>query len=117
IDGGGKWLPAADAANVEVKPRNLHTRPWIAVDSISSKFRGNVYVSWTKLDNIDNRSTITFSRSTDGGNKFSPPIQVTPDAKGFNVDGSRLAVGPAGEIYVAWFDKSTQSINIARSTD
>src|SRR4029079_17355576 len=75
---GIKWAPAADAATVEVKARNFHIRPWIAADSTTSRFRGTVYVSWTKLDNIDSRSTIMLSRSTDGGAKFSAPVQVTP---------------------------------------
>jgi hypothetical protein len=117
VDGGATWRPAADATTTDVKPRNFHMRPWIAADSTSSRFRGSVYVSWTKLDNIDNRSTIMFSSSTDGGSKFSEPIQITPDAKGFNLDGSRLAVGPAGEVYATWFDESNDSINIAVSTD
>ncbi|KAF0244914.1 MAG: hypothetical protein FD167_3596, partial [bacterium] len=93
-----------------------HDRPWIAVDS-RSPAQTNVYVSWTQFDDTEKRSSIMFARSTNGGVRFSTPIEVTPNAKGFNIDGSRLALGPNGEVYLSWVDNKTATIFLAKSTN
>src|SRR5205823_11227063 len=57
-------------------------------------------------------------RSTDGGATWGSPITmigVTPAL----VQGSRVAVGPAGEVYVAWFHAAgpPDSMQIRKSVD
>lgn len=116
-DGGASWFPGSDAVTTDVKPRYFHDRPWLAVDSSNSKFRNNIYVSWTRFDDIDKRSSIMISRATTRNLKFNKPIEVTPQATGFNVGGSRMALGPNGEVYLSWFDFSTKSVMLVKSID
>ncbi len=100
-------------------------KPYLGIDnSDDSRYKGNIYVSWTKFDvygskKPEHKSYIYFSRSTDGGKSFSPALRVS-DKPGTAVDDSTTvegvvpSVGPQGEVYVAWggpegivFDKST----------
>ncbi|MEW6737906.1 MAG: sialidase family protein, partial [Acidobacteriota bacterium] len=116
-DGGLHWLPAADAVTTEVSARFFHDKPWIAIDTSNGNSRNNVYVSWTKFDDIDERATIMFSRAKADGTKFLKPIEITRDTKAFDVQGSRLAIGPAGEIYLSWLDERVNGIRMVKSTD
>jgi peptide-methionine (S)-S-oxide reductase len=54
--------------------------------------------------------------STDGGQSFSAAVNVSPRSS-FSVQGSNLAVGPQGELYVVWGDSAARGIRFARSTD
>ncbi len=99
-------------------------KAWIAADLTNSPYRNNLYVTWTEFDdygsnNPNDSSRILFSRSTDFAESWSEPVRIN-DVNGDCVDsdntveGAVPAVGPNGEIYVAWsgplgimFDKST----------
>jgi flagellar hook capping protein FlgD len=70
---------------------------WLAVDSLS----GNVYVTYTYFDASDR---IAIIRSTDRGVTWSAPQVLSPPASDGNVQGSRPAVGPHGEVYVVWYE-------------
>lgn len=83
-----------------------------------------IYVTWTQFDdygssNPDDVSSIMFSKSTDGGETWMPAMKIN-EVDGDCIDddntteGAVPAVGPNGEVYVAWagpegivFDKST----------
>ncbi len=97
-------------------------KPFIAVDDTrSSKFAGNVYISWTSFGPPPPFGfpglPILFSRSTNGGVTFSPPIVLSPpdDVN----QGSEPAVGPNGEVYVSWLRLSPlpQLVMMAQSLD
>ncbi len=108
-------------------PKN-QDKEWLACDLTNSPFHGNIYVTWTEFDDYGSHSQsdssrILFSRSTDAGLSWSRPIKVS-DKSGNCIDGDQTAegavpaVGPNGEIYVAWarndsifFDKSTDGGN------
>ena len=74
-------------------------RPKIQADG-----QGHVYLTWTQ--NLEKRYAghIRFSRSSDGGESFSPPVTVNDnlDQIGHRFDG--LALGEHGEIFIAWLD-------------
>ena len=70
-------------------------KQWIAADSSN----GNLYVSWTKFDVSD---SVLISRSTNNGVSWSPPLTMNLAASAGLVQGSRVAVGPAGEVYCLW---------------
>ncbi|MBL8149823.1 MAG: choice-of-anchor D domain-containing protein [Blastocatellia bacterium] len=114
---GFDWQPATDVVTNEVSPAVFHNKPWIAIDTKSDTFRGNIYVSWTKFDDISKSASILLARSTNGGQSFERPVKVTPDTKSFEVEGSRVAVGASGEVYVTWMDERVKGINFAKSTD
>jgi hypothetical protein len=79
---------------------NVEDKPWLAVDTSSSAFAGNVYASWTHFTAITD--VIFFSRSTNHGVTWSKAIQINPTSQNGAVQGSQVAVGPAGEVYVAY---------------
>jgi 5-hydroxyisourate hydrolase-like protein (transthyretin family) len=91
--------------------------------SVIDKRNNHIYLTWTQFDdygsaNLNDSSVILFSKSIDGGNTWSPALRINKVAGNCvdddnTVEGATPAVGPNGEIYVAWtgpaglvFDKS-----------
>ncbi|CBE67408.1 MAG: exo-alpha-sialidase [Candidatus Methylomirabilis oxygeniifera] len=103
-------------------------KPWMAVDPTSPN---RLFVTYTDFDSsgamcgFDGgdpilRTAIELVRSTDGGVSWGPPVVVREVCDPDGVQGSQVAVGPAGEVYVAWeaFAASGASeIDIRKSTD
>jgi hypothetical protein len=126
IDGGVSWTgPVYSPAPPNTFPGDIGIgdKPFITVDNSGKQYDGNIYVTWTAFGQTTGGIPIVLSRSTDGGNTFSTPIQVTPSG-GFGLtQGSAPAVGPNGELYVAWFQGgcggfgSISSIFVAKSVD
>ncbi len=95
-------------------------KPWVDIDPITK----NTYLTWTQFDEYESkdpndRSNIMFSKSTDQGETWSNPIKIN-SVSGDCLDdddtteGAVPAVGPEGQVYVAWagpnglvFNKST----------
>lgn len=81
---------------------------WAVIDPATN----TIYVTWTQFDtygssNPNCQSNIRFSKSTDGGQTWSDAItinQVPGDCidSDNTVEGAVPAVGPNGEVYVAW---------------
>ncbi len=101
-------------------PDFAQDKEWIAVDP-----QNNIlYVTWTQFDSYgvndtSKKSNIYFSKSTNAGQTWSQAIRIN-ELSGDCIDsdntteGAVPAVGPNGEVYVAWagpdglvFDKST----------
>src|SRR5207244_2439008 len=112
-DGGLIWaesVPAVNHANTVIP---FEDKPGLVVDNApASKFKGNVYLAWTRFDvygseDPDCHSQIFLSRSTDHGKTFAMPIRIS-DAPGDcrdsdnTVEGAVPAIGPNGEVYVVW---------------
>ena len=104
-------------------PGKMQDKPWIAVDeNRKSPYNGRIYISWTEFDRYgspkpEDSSRIRFAWSVNQGDSFS--TVVVSDSCGDAVDGDNTlegatcAVGPKGEVYMAWagkgklwFDKS-----------
>lgn len=73
---------------------------------------GTIYMTWTQFDvygsgNSNHKSKIMFSKSTDGGASWTPAQQINIingdciDSDN-TVEGAVPALGPNGELYVAW---------------
>lgn len=97
-------------------PVNFNDKIAIATDTnvLSPNF-GNLYVSWTLFTGNPTLNfgegfafspePIVFSRSTDGGNTFSMPVQLTSAGNNNAVggrQGSTPEVAPNGDVYVFW---------------
>jgi len=125
IDGGLTWTDPVPAINHENSVTPFEDKPGIVVDNApQSKYKGNVYVAWTRFDvygsNDPNcHSNIYFTRSTDHGKSFSMPVNIS-DSVGDcrdsdnTVEGAVPAVAPNGDVYIVWagplgliFKKST----------
>ncbi len=120
-DNGQTWN---DGAGVGLTYPKNQDKEWLAVDLTNSRFRNNVYMSWTEFDSYGSNSSndssrILFSRSTDNGLNWSDPVRLSDNGGNCidddeTVEGAVPAVGPNGEVFVAWsgplgimFDKST----------
>lgn len=105
-------------------PTTSVDRDWIAVDSSSSPYAGNVYVSWTYYTGCNAGTCaikyIALSRSTDHGVTWSTPIQINSSAQTI-VDWSMVTVGSDGTVYVAYqlyYTTGDQRMHyVAASTD
>lgn len=116
-DGGVSWN---DGSYMGLNGTKAQDKEWAVVDWTNN----NIYVTWTQFDdygssNPNDKSSILFSKSTDTGETWSPAVKVN-EVDGDCIDsdntteGAVPAVGPNGEIYVAWagpeglvFDRST----------
>ncbi len=76
---------------------------------------GAIYLAWR--DRVAGRWEILFARSTDGGETFSPPLNVSRTPGSANVPA--IAASGRGRIVVAWQDTraGTPQIFMARSAD
>lgn len=115
-DGGVSWN---EGSYMGLNGSKAQDKEWIDID----RNNGNIYSTWTQFDSYGAgnpllRSNIMFSKSVDGGETWSPAQRINEvdgdciDSDN-TVEGAVPAVGPNGEIYVAWagplgivFDKS-----------
>ncbi len=104
-DGGATWN---EGTYMGLNGSKAQDKEWAIVDWTNN----NIYVTWTQFDvygssNQNNKSIIRFSKSTDEGESWSPAIKINEidgdciDSDN-TVEGAVPAVGPNGEIYVAW---------------
>lgn len=124
-DGGRTWSDRTMIVDHLNTKTPFEDKPWLVFDRHRrSPHVGNLYASWTRFDvygseDSADKSHILFSRSSDGGKTFAPPIRIS-DTPGDCVDddgtleGAVPAVGPDGSVYVVWggprgleFDQST----------
>ncbi len=104
-DGGQTWN---DGTYMGLNGSKAQDKEWAAID----RHNGNLYVTWTQFDdygssNPNDRSNIMFSKSVDHGQTWSPALRINEvdgdciDSDN-TVEGAVPAVGPNGELYVAW---------------
>lgn len=106
-------------------------KAWIAVDPTSLS---RIYVTYTDFDDSGNlcgfdpvsglsvsRTAVELVRSTNGGTSWGTPVVIDEVCGDVIVQGSQVAVGPGGEVYVAWetvaADFVTREIDIRKSAD
>lgn len=74
-------------------------KEWMAADPGS----GRLYVVYTAFGAATPTDTIEIQSSADGGLTWSNPLALSDPADDGYVQGARVAVGPAGEVYVTWY--------------
>jgi hypothetical protein len=102
-------------------------KQWMEVDGNSptaSACAGNVYVTHTSFHGVNENYPIKFAASSDGGATFSPPRVISTGGKAGTArnQGSDIAVGPTGTVYVAYRtfvggNDTTSTISIVKSTN
>jgi hypothetical protein len=108
-------------------PTHFLDKPWFAVSQLDPQ---NMYVTYTDFDDSgtsagcgpQSRTAIEIVRSTDGGATWSAPLVLDEVCGGGGgvVQGSQIAVGHQGHVFVAWehFDDFvTREMRFARSND
>ncbi|MCB0762319.1 MAG: exo-alpha-sialidase [Flavobacteriales bacterium] len=126
-DKGDNW---SDGASIGLNGTADQDKEW-AVVAPSGK---RIYTTWTQFDKYDSRepgdsTLILFSCSNRRAQRWSKPVRISAKAGDCvdddqTVEGAVPAVGPNGEIYVAWalnsdiwFDKSTDGGKTWREQD
>ena len=109
-DGGISWNDGV-GVGLNTPPKN-EDKPGLATDLSGSAYQGSLYLAWTEFDsygsvNPADSTRILLSRSTDHGLTWSTPVRVSDlggDCLDFDntVEGAIPAVGPEGQVYVAW---------------
>jgi hypothetical protein len=104
-DSGKTW---SDGSYTGLNGTKAQDKQWFAID----KKTNHMYITWTQFDtygtpNPADSSIILFSKSTDGGLSWSQPKRISKFAgdcidEDNTVEGAVPAIGPKGEIYVAW---------------
>ncbi len=123
-DGGNVWNYVYFAG---FDSTTFQDKEWLAADHTSSSFKGNLYLSWTRFDACPGLTPLTsrdstrimFAYSTDSATSWSSAIRISDrqgdcSDKDSTTEGAVPAVGPQGQVYIAWaglnkiwFDKST----------
>ncbi len=90
---------------VDTSGRSQPDKPWMAVDNTTGKTNsGHIYVTWSEFKTTRRGSTdmIDFAASTTQGATWSAPKQVSLSTQNGAVQGSQVAVGPDGTVYVVY---------------
>jgi hypothetical protein len=108
-DGGKTW---SDGAYTGLNGERNQDKPGCAIDMTNSPYENHIYLAWTQFDLYESRkptdsSRILFSYSSDRDSTWSKPVRIDSHAgdclDGDNtVEGAVPAVGPDGQVYVAW---------------
>jgi hypothetical protein len=89
------------ATNPSASTTIQEDKPWLTADnSTNSSTVGSVYICWSRF--VGNSDSIVFSRSVDHAVTWAPPLRISPSAQDGAVQGCQVAVGPGGEVYVAY---------------
>ena len=116
VDKGKTW---SNGSFTGLNGHKQQDKEWAAIDPASQ----NIYLTWTEFDKYGSTdpldsSVILFSKSDDLGDTWTRPVRLNQYAGNCldddgTTEGAVPAVGPDGQIYVAWslnekiyFDKS-----------
>src|SRR5262249_14717752 len=96
-DGGRSWSKRL----VFNRPNGIPfaDKEWVGCDTTNSTNRNRIYLTWTDFN--FNGNPILLKYSTNFGTSWSSNVRVSDGA---NCQGSCIAVGPSGQVYVAWSD-------------
>jgi hypothetical protein len=117
-DRGQTW---SDGSYAGLNGTKAQDKPWCTVD----RSNNNIYITWTQFDEYGSAdpldsSIILFSKSINNGDTWSDPLRINNVAgdcfdSDNTTEGAVPAVGPLGEIYVAW--AGPEGIVFNRSSD
>jgi len=114
---GGRAYPNVTYFSFEGGSNHFNDKPMITADTnIGSPFRDNVYIAWDAASGGSTGGGIRVARSSDHGATFSVTRADDPFGPGRSI-GASPAVGPNGELYVAWNDYAANAIEFNRSLD
>jgi BNR repeat-like domain len=119
-DDGLTWS-APVIGTTKTSSADFNDKNWIDVDdSPSSPYFGRVYLSWTEFRSATftgyGSEPMMVSASADGGASFGSPKQLSPagnNGTGNGRQGSSIAVGPGGTVYVAFEQGFVQVVSIS----
>ncbi len=107
LDGGKTWEPSPIIVSEQQKKPGIpmEDKPYVIADVGHGPHAGNLYIAWTRWSPIDSR--IVLSRSTDGGKRWSTPMEIDrhpglPRDDNGALEGFDGAVGADSTFYAVW---------------
>src|SRR5256714_11212945 len=114
---GGKSCPTVTVYSDEGGSNHFNDKPMITADqNAASPYRDNVYIAWDAAVGGSTGGGVRFATSRDNGATFTALRVDDPKGQGHSI-GASPAVGPNGEVYVAWNDYAANAIVFNRSFD
>jgi hypothetical protein len=93
---GSKYVRTVILATNTFGLGSFNDKTNLTVDPVT----GNVYAAWSDFHGVTGCNEILFSRSTDHGATFSPPLKISSGICGNQ--GPSIVIGPSGQVDVAW---------------
>jgi hypothetical protein len=106
------------STKVNVSPDN--DKPLFALDLTPGASYGRIVLTYMRVDfATGTNARILVSTSSDDGQTFSPAVRINNRNANGNLMGyfPKAAIGPAGEIFVAWVDVEMLQVMFDRSLD
>src|SRR5205807_6337036 len=114
---GGKTYPSVTFFSFENGTNHFNDKPMITADTNpGSALRDNVYIAWDAASGGSIGGGVRVASSSDQGATFSVTRADDPSGPGRSI-GASPAVGPNGELYVAWNDYIANAIVFNSSYD
>jgi hypothetical protein len=114
---GGKTYPTVTFFSFENGTNHFNDKPMITADTnAASPLRDNVYIAWDAASGGSIGGGVRVATSSDHGATFSVTRADDPSGPGRSI-GASPAVGPNGELYVAWNDYTANAIVFNSSLD
>ena len=114
---GGQTYSSVTFFGFEGGSNHFNDKPMITADTnLGSPFRDNVYIAWDAAAGGSTGGGIRVGASSDQGATFNVTRADDPSGPGKSI-GASPAVGPNGELYVAWNDYVANVIAFNRSFD
>src|SRR5947209_14337005 len=114
---GGKTYPSFNFFSFENGTNHFNDKPMITTDTnATSALRDNVYIAWDAASGGSIGGGVGVATSSDHGASFSVTRADDPAGPGRSI-GASPAVGPSGELYVAWNDFIANAIVFNSSYD
>jgi hypothetical protein len=114
---GGKTYPSVNFFDFENGNNHFNDKPMITADqNLGSPFRDNVYIAWDAASGGSIGGGVRVATSSDHGATFTTRRVDDPNGPGRSI-GASPAVGPGGEVYVAWNDYLANALVFNRSLD
>jgi hypothetical protein len=114
---GGASYPSVTFFSFENGSNHFNDKPMITADAnAGSRFRDNVYIAWDAASGGSTGGGVRVGASSDHGATFNVTRADDPSGPGRSI-GASPAVGPNGELYVAWNDYVQNVIAFNRSLD
>lgn len=118
-DGGETFGPGRQITNATALQAGMQRGPQLVVD------RMGVLHMTCQVRNDQQKISVRYMRSTDGGATFSTPLAIAADSGKYNQDFPSVAVDSSGNPFAAWIDSRESEMGtaehpalyVARSTD
>lgn len=101
----GSESPVVWSSRVELSANHMEDKPHliVGVNSASPTYRNYIHIAWTDLFTPEaSDNNIRYSRSIDGGDNYSSPVNISGESEGEKAQGVNLAATPDGYVCAVW---------------